>query len=100
MHRVRAGPLNSAKHEPEWVLDSAYGMPRPAIIETLQRLLDAEELAFLDRTAVARALEGYERGSADFSGYLIGTSTARAGATTTYTFDRALRRTGGFALPT
>ena len=85
--------------ELEWVLDSAYGMPRPSIIETLRRLLDAEEFAFLDRTAVAGALEGYEHGSADFSDYLIGTSAARAGAATTYTFDRALGRTGGFSLP-
>ena len=86
--------------ELEWVLDSVYQVPRPAIIETLRRLLDAEEFAFLDRAAVAGALEGYERGSADFSDYLIGTSAARAGAATTYTFDRALRRTGGFTLPT
>ena len=80
------------------MLDSAYEVPRPVIIETLRRLLDAEELAFLDRAAVAGALVGYERGSADFSDYLIGASAARARAATTYTFDRALRRAEGFTL--
>ena len=77
--------------ELEWVLSSVYAVPKAAIIETLRRLLDAEEFAFLDRAAVAGALNGYEGGSADFSDYLIGASAARAGAATTYTFDRALR---------
>ena len=85
--------------ELEWVLSSVYEVPKAAIIETLQRLLDAEEFAFLDRAAVAGALRGYEAGSADFSDYLIGASAARAGAATTCTFDRALRRADGFSLP-
>ena len=85
--------------ELEWVLDSVYEVPKAEIIETLRRLLDAEEFALLDRAAVARALNGYEGGSADFSDYLIGASAARAGAATTCTFDRALRRADGFILP-
>ena len=85
--------------EMEWVLSSVYGVPRAAIIETLRRLLDAEEFAFLDRAAVTSALNDYEGGSADFSDYLIGASAARAGAATTCTFDRALRRAEGFSLP-
>ena len=85
--------------ELEWVLDSVYEVPKAAIIKTLRRLLDAEEFAFLDRTAVAAALNDYESGSADFSDYLIGASAARAGAATTCTFDRALRRADGFSLP-
>ena len=63
----------------------------------MRRLLDAEEFAFIDRAAVTRALNGYEGGGADFSDYLIGASTVRAGVATTYTFDRALRRAGGFS---
>ena len=85
--------------ELEWVLGSVYEVPKAEIIETLRRLLDAEEFAFLDRAAVAGALNGYEGGSADFSDYLIGASAARASAATTYTFDRALRRADGFTLP-
>jgi len=85
--------------ELEWVLSSVHEVPKAAIIETLRRLLDAEEFAFLDRAAVTGAVGSYEDGGADFSDYLIGASAARAGAATTYTFDRALRRAGGFSLP-
>ena len=85
--------------ELEWVLDSVYEVPKAESIGTLRRLLDAEEFAFLDRAAVAGSLNACEVGSADFSDYLIGTSAARAGAATTYTFDRALRRADGFTLP-
>ena len=85
--------------ELEWVLSSAYDVPRAAIIDTMRRLLDADEFAFLDRAAVTEALNGYKTGSADFSDYLIGATAARAGAATTYTFDRALRRADGFSLP-
>lgn len=85
--------------EVEWVLSSVYEVPKGAIVETLRRLLDADEFAFLDCAAVTGALNGYESGSADFSDYLIGASAARAGAATTYTFDRALRRADGFSLP-
>ena len=85
--------------ELEWVLSSVYDVPRDEIIETLRRLLDAEEFAFLDHAAVAGALNGYEGGNADFSDHLIGATAARAGAATTYTFDRALRRADGFTLP-
>lgn len=85
--------------EVEWVLSSVYEVPKGTIVETLRRLLDADEFAFLDRAAVTGALNGYESGSADFSDYLIGATAARAGAATTYTFDRALRRADGFSLP-
>lgn len=84
--------------ELEWVLDSVYGVPKAEIARTLRRLLDTKVFAFLDRSTVAGALADYEAGRGDFSDYLIGASAARAGASTTYTFDRALRRAGGFDL--
>ena len=85
--------------ELEWVLGAVYDVPKSEIIKTLRRLLDTAVFAFLDRGCVAEALQDYERGNGDFSDYLIGASAARAGASTTYTFDRALRRAGGFDLP-
>lgn len=85
--------------EVEWVLSSVYKVPRAEIIETLRHLLEADEFAFLNRSAVSEALNAYGDGSADFSDYLIGATAAKAGAATTYTFDRALRRTTGFSLP-
>ena len=82
-----------------WVLRSVYAFPKADVVTTLQRLLAAEEFAFMDRRAVSQSLESYESGRADFSDYLIGRSATIAGATTTYTFDRALRRTVGFSRP-
>ncbi len=85
--------------ELEWVLESVYAFPRARIATTVRRLLDAEEFAFMNRAAVGQALERYARGKADFSDYLLGESATRAGATTTYTFDRALGRGPGFSRP-
>ena len=84
--------------ELEWVLDSVYGLSRPEIAETLQRLLDAEEFTFANRAAVVQAVAGYRAGKADFSDYLIGESATAAGASTTYTFDRALQGCDGFSM--
>ena len=77
----------------------APSVAKAEIIETLRHLPDSEELAFLDRVAVAGALNGCEGGSGDFSDYLIGATAARVGAATTCTFDRALRRADGFTPP-
>ena len=85
--------------ELEWVLESVYAFPRARIATTVRRLLDAEELAFVNRAAVGRALEHYTRGRADFSDYLLGESARLTGASTTYTFDRALSRSAGFNRP-
>lgn len=83
--------------ELEWVLDSVYELPRARVAETLRRLLDGNEFAFANRTAVTRAVTCYEKGKAGFSDYLIGESATVAGASTTYTFDRALRGANGFS---
>ena len=85
--------------EVEWVLGSVYDVPKAQIAATLRHLLEADEFAFLNRAGVATALNAYENGSAEFSDYLIGATAARAGAATTYTFDRALRSADGFSLP-
>ena len=85
--------------ELEWVMGAVYRVPKPEIARTLRRLLDTKVFAFLDRGAVVGALRDYESGSGDFSDYLIGATAARAGAATTYTFDRALRRAAGFDVP-
>lgn len=84
--------------ELEWVLGAVYGVSKSEIARTLRHLLDTQCFAFLNRGAVAGALRDYEAGKGEFSDYLIGASAARAGASTTYTFDRALRRAGGFDL--
>ena len=85
--------------ELEWVLDSVYQLPRSRVLETFQRLIDADEFTYLSHAAFSRALDEYRKGKADLSDYLIATSAAAAGATTTYTFDRVLLQSGGFSRP-
>ena len=82
-----------------WVLRSVYQLPKADVVRTFQRLLAAEEFAFMNRPAVSQSLESYANGTAGFSDYLIGQSATVAGATMTYAFDRALRRTAGFSHP-
>ena len=84
--------------EIERVLSSFYKVPRPELADTIRRMINSQVFVFQDRTAVVEALGSYEIGRADFSDYLIGTSAARVGAVTTYTFDRALHRAEGFML--
>ena len=74
------------------------GLSRARVAETLRRLLEGTEFAFADRTAVGAAVASYERGKADFSDYLIGATAASAGASTTFTFDRGLRKSEDFTL--
>ena len=50
------------------------------------------------RAAVNAALDSYAHGKAEFPDYLIGAAAKAAGATTTFTFDRDLRRGEDFTL--
>lgn len=84
--------------ETEWVLASVYKLPRTRIIEVLRRLLEGTEFTFVDRGAVATAVDNYAHGKAEFSDYLIGAVASAAGAATTYTFDRDLRTSNDFTL--
>ena len=84
--------------EVEWVLSSAFSLPRARVAETLRRLLEGTEFTFANRTVVGAAVASYERGKADFSDYLIGATAASAGASTTFTFDRDLRKSEDFTL--
>ena len=82
-----------------WVLKSLYSQTRAEILEVLRLLLETEPFVFANRSVVCQAVDQYQKGSADFSDYLIGCSATASGATTTYTFDRSLIRCPGFAFP-
>ena len=84
--------------EAEWVLGSVYDLPRTRIAEVLRRLVDGPEFTFVNRGAVAIAVDNYAHGKAEFSDYLIGAVASAVGATTTYTFDRDLRSSNDFTL--
>jgi predicted nucleic-acid-binding protein len=82
--------------EIEWVLESCYKASRADILAALRDLLSQESFVFEDRQVLAKAIDSYQRGRAEFSDYLIGAKAQARGATATYTFDRDLRQAEGF----
>jgi predicted nucleic-acid-binding protein len=81
-----------------WVLRGAYRFDRHAISATLERMLAASMFSFDDRDLLRRALGQYTEGDGDFADYVIGARNAKAGCTSTATFDRALNGDEGFSL--
>jgi predicted nucleic-acid-binding protein len=61
-------------------------------------LLDRAVFVFEDRGVLVQALAAYRQGRAQFADHLIGAKVQAFGATTTWTFDRALRNSSGFSL--
>jgi predicted nucleic-acid-binding protein len=84
--------------ELEWVLVSRYGVPRAEIAAVMTRLLDNSAFVFEDRTVLLQALAAYRQSRAGFADHLIGAQAQAFGATTTWTFDRALRQCTGFSI--
>ncbi len=73
-----------------WVLRSAYGFGKVALVRVLERILATPRLVLENREEVREALEEYREGGGDFSDYLIGTRNRRAGCPDTATLDRHL----------
>jgi predicted nucleic-acid-binding protein len=84
--------------ELEWVLVSRYRVPRTEIAAVLKRLLDNSVFAFEDRNVMLQALAAYQQSRAGFADHLIGAKAQAFGATTTWTFDRALRNCSRFSI--
>lgn len=74
-----------------WVLDSAYRVPRPRILATIQQLAADGRFCFENASRLAASLDRFQRGRGDLADYLLGLAAQEAGARTTYTFDRGLR---------
>lgn len=83
-----------------WVLTSAYGHEKAAVIPVVRQLLRTAEFAVEDRQTVWSALREFAAGSADFADYLIAHRNHAHGCTRTYTFDRRAARGSHFALLT
>lgn len=77
--------------ELEWVLESAYKVPRLRILAAVNELVADERFCFEDRMRVTSALNLYQQGKGDLADYLLGIRGDDAGARTTFTFDRDLR---------
>jgi predicted nucleic-acid-binding protein len=77
--------------ELEWVLDSAYQVPRYRILAAVNALAGDQRFCFQDRNRVTSALGLYQQGKGDLADYLLGLRGETEGVRSTFTFDRALR---------
>lgn len=84
--------------EIEWVLSSAYRVPRERILSALQALAGDSRFRFESDERLSDALSAYQHSTADLSDLLLGFRARELGATTTFTFDRVLRRLDGFTV--
>ena len=74
-----------------WVLEDSYGQKRDEIAQVLERLLLTGQFAFEDKALLWQVLADYRGGKGDLADYVIGRLARRAGASETFTFDRALK---------
>lgn len=81
-----------------WVLKAVYGFEKGPIIVALQALLDDAGFHIQNRPWVEDALALYERHAGQFSDHLIAMIAKHEGASTTYTFDKAVGKYPNFTL--
>jgi predicted nucleic-acid-binding protein len=84
--------------ELEWVLRSAFGFDKPAVLQALFGLLGSFELAFESEGAIELALAQYERSAADFSDGLHTALAQQANQSPLWTFDKAAAKLDGAKL--
>ena len=83
-----------------WTLMRHYKRSKLEVIDTLEQLLQREELVFENRNALMMAVRWYRNGKADFPDYLVGALNEEAGTSSTYTFDRQAASHVAFTLVT
>ena len=79
-----------------WVLESAYGYDKEAIINVLERLLSTHEVEVEDSDVALTALQDYRNSTAGFTDCLIGHRNAVHGCNETGTFDKRAKTVAGF----
>lgn len=85
--------------EIEWVLaGSKSRMPRDSIANALASLLVLSAVVVEQSGVVARAIQYYRQGKAEFTDCLIAASSLAAGCTQVVTFDRVGARDAGMTL--
>ncbi len=84
--------------ETAWVLERAYGRSDRDVASAIELLLQAETLVVECEQEVFAAASALKDGHGAFADALIGALGARAGCTTTATFDRKAARLAGFEL--
>lgn len=81
-----------------WVLESAYGYNKDAVIATLEQLLSTHEVEVEDAEVALAALQDYRRSTAGFTDCLIGHRNAAHGCKETGSFDKRANGVVGFKM--
>jgi len=85
--------------EINWVLKTAYKIPKPDCIDVLERILSVAVFDIENLSACLTALQLYEAGQADFSDYLIQKIAREHGYISVLTFDKKALKNPGFTSP-
>ncbi len=85
--------------ELNWVLKSAYKIPKSARLSTLENILSVSVFEIEDSDLCIKALRAYKTGKADFSDYLIREGALRAGCVSIATFDKDALKEKYFSSP-
>ncbi|MEL6464988.1 MAG: type II toxin-antitoxin system VapC family toxin [Pseudomonadota bacterium] len=81
-----------------WVLAHPMKQPKAVLVDIVERLLASFNVEVSEPQAVHVALDAYRTGNAGFVDYLIGEINAKAGCTTTLTFDKKAAKSERFTL--
>lgn len=79
-----------------WVLSYSYNYTKTQIVEVLRRIINNRGFAFHDWDALEEALSLFENGKAQFSDYVIKTSSERIGCKKTVSLDKQMIKEGLF----
>ena len=85
--------------ELNWVLISAYKIKKEKRIVVLDTILSTSSFKIENLTIAIKALRSYQKGSADFSDYLILETAKQAGYSGVATFDKAALNEESFETP-
>jgi predicted nucleic-acid-binding protein len=84
--------------ETVWVLERSYGQSNVQLANIIERVLQIANLRTESEQVVFEAMVAIKQNRASFADALIGALHARAGCTTTVTFDRRAARLREFEL--
>jgi predicted nucleic-acid-binding protein len=81
-----------------WVLEAAYDLKKPSLLDILRTLLESDELAIESKPVAWAALADFANASFDFSDAVIAGVGKQAGCLHTLTFDKRAARSSAFVL--
>lgn len=81
-----------------WVLESAYGYRKSEVVPVVDQIMRTAQFEIIEKDILWKALGDFSGGGADLADYYIGHANDNFGASTTLTFDKALKTSPLFAV--